>query len=162
MKTKLNIDLADVLKRKYPHGFHVPADIDIDAFLEFADDDWEHELDIDIHELLDDRRAIALIWDAEQVRSHYPHLTDAQAWEVLQACERHYSAEVGLSWRDVEEEVNNLYPDAAEAKERLLTRLNTLRRQVEALPAEERAAPAAYGEIAAKLDAVEAALHGEA
>ena len=36
MKTKIEINLADILERKYPHGFHVPADIEISSFLEFA------------------------------------------------------------------------------------------------------------------------------
>jgi hypothetical protein len=44
---QLTVNLADVLERKYPSGFHVPADIDIGMFLEFADDDWDHTIDID-------------------------------------------------------------------------------------------------------------------
>ena len=47
MSRHLTVNLADVLERKYPSGFHVPADIDIGTFLEFADDDWDHPLDLD-------------------------------------------------------------------------------------------------------------------
>src|SRR5262245_9025113 len=113
MKTKMQIDLADILKRKYPHGFHAPADIDIDAFLEFADDDWDHGLDIDIHEVLAESKAIALIWDADMLLSTYPHLTEEQAWEVLQECERDYAAEHGLTWDDVAEVVCERFPEPA-------------------------------------------------
>lgn len=36
--TTLTLDLADILRRKYPRGLHAPADLEIDTFLEFADD----------------------------------------------------------------------------------------------------------------------------
>lgn len=80
--TKLTIDLADILKRKHPHGFHAPADIDIDTFLEFADDDWEHELDLT--PFLAGRKEAAVILRAADVKNLYPHLTDEQAWEATE------------------------------------------------------------------------------
>lgn len=153
MTTTLDIDLADILAGKYPRGFHAPADIDITTFLEFADDDWRHELDL--HALLAERHAIALVWDADMLRSHYPHLTAEQAWEALRECERNYTAEAGLTWDDVAEVVTGRFPDAAEARQRLLDRLHGLRRQVEALPGDSRTNPAGYGEVAARLDDVE-------
>jgi hypothetical protein len=158
MKTKLNLDLADVLKQRYPRGFHAPADIDIDGLIEFGDEDWEHVLDIDVRQLLARQNAIALIWDADMLLSTYPHLTPEQAWEVLQQCERDYSAEEGLTWDLVAEVVHDRFPDAPEAKQRLLDRLTTLRRMLEALPAQERDDPAGYGGIAAQVDALEDAI----
>lgn len=78
--TKVTIDLATILERKYPCGFHAPADIPIDLFLEFADDDWEHTVSLD--DLLDGQRAAALTFTAADVKERRPDLTDEQAWEV--------------------------------------------------------------------------------
>ncbi len=78
-----------------------------------------YTLDIDIHELLARHRAIALIWDADMLQSTYPHLTAGHAWEVLQACERHYTAENGLTWDDVAEVAGELYPDPADQRKRI-------------------------------------------
>lgn len=153
MTLKLEIDLADILADRYPHGFHAPADTDVTTLLEFADDDWRHELDL--HALLAGRHAIALVWDADMLLSHYPHLTPDQAWEVLRECERNYTAEAGLTWDDVTGVVSDRFPDAAEAKQRLLDRLHALRRRVEALPDDPRTGPADYGGVAARLDDIE-------
>src|SRR5437588_12359714 len=114
MKPKLQLDLADILKRKYPHGFHAPADSDIDMLLEFGADDWALDLDLDVHDLLAGRHAIALIWEADVLLSHYPHLTKDQAWEVLQECERNYKDEEGLTWDDIAAVVNDRFPDPPE------------------------------------------------
>src|ERR1700733_11162798 len=61
--TNIEIDLADILEQKYPHGFHVPADIDLSLFLEFGDDDWTH--DLDLKSLLAHDRRIALVFTTE-------------------------------------------------------------------------------------------------
>ena len=61
MTMTLEIDLADILENKYPNGFHAPADIDISSFLEFTDDDWRHE--IDIEDLLAANRFIGVVWN---------------------------------------------------------------------------------------------------
>jgi hypothetical protein len=81
--TEITIDLADILERKYPRGFHAPADIPIDTFLEFADDDWEHR--IDLAALLDDQRLAPVTFGVADVKERRPDLTDEQAWEVAQA-----------------------------------------------------------------------------
>ncbi|MBA4068169.1 MAG: hypothetical protein C0501_31610 [Isosphaera sp.] len=153
MTMKIDIDLADIVASKYTQGFHAPADIDVTTLLELADDDWHHELDL--RAVLAGQHAIALIWDADMLRSRHPHLTAEQAWEALRECERNYTAEAGLTWDDVSEVVNDRFPDAAEARQRLLDRLQSLRRQVEALPDDPRADPAGYGEVVARLDDVE-------
>lgn len=107
--TKITLDLADILKRKHPHGFHAPADLDIDTFLEFADDDWEHELDV--HELLAGRQQIADIWCVEDVQSVRPDLTDDEAWEVLLEVKRHHDANFGITWDVLERHADQLYPE---------------------------------------------------
>ena len=85
------------------------ASVDVDNLFETAH--IPDEPDIDLHDLLDEQRAIALLWDAVMVRSTYPHLTEDDAWQVLQECERTYSAEHGLAWDDVGAVVAELFPD---------------------------------------------------
>lgn len=81
MTRQLTVNLADVLERKYPSGFHVPTDIDIGTFLEFADDDWDHTLDLDA--LLAAEHRVATLWSVDDVLSRRPDLTRQQAWQVL-------------------------------------------------------------------------------
>lgn len=85
------------------------ASVDVDNLFETAHLPDEHELDL--HDLLAEGHAIALIWDTGMLLSHYPHLTDEQAWDVLQECERNYNSEHGLTWDDVTEVVAERYPD---------------------------------------------------
>ena len=156
MTTKLQIDLARILGDKYPKGFHTPADIDIDTFLEFAEDDWGHELDLNA--LLAESFRVALVLDLDDVKRVRPDLNDEQSWDVLQ----NFRAAV-QEWRNplleiITDLADQTYPSAADAKLRLGERLRTLLRQVEALPADERTNPAVYGGIAAKIDDVEEAL----
>lgn len=85
------------------------ASVDVDNLIETANLPNEHEFDL--HDLLDERYAIALIWDADQVLSHYPHLTKEQAFAVLKKCEREYKGEEGLCWDDIADTVARLFPD---------------------------------------------------
>lgn len=58
--------------------------------------------DINIHELLADRKQIAIVWSVEDVQEVRPDLTDEQAWEVLQAVERQHDATIGITWLTLE------------------------------------------------------------
>lgn len=107
--TKFTLDLAAVLKKRHPKGFHAPADLDIDTFLEFADDDWTHELDV--HDLLAERRQIADVWGTEDVRSVRPDLTADQAWEVLRAVKRYHDDQFGITWEVLDHHAESLYPE---------------------------------------------------
>jgi hypothetical protein len=155
MKTKIEINLADILERKYPRGFHVPADIDITNFLEFADEDWQHE--IDLHELLASDRRVALVYSTEDVKAVRPGLDDDQAWEIL----RQFAATCKDGPTPMLDTMRQLaemtYPNG---KQLLRERLARLARDIDALPDQERDNPAAYGEAAAKLDAVECQVKG--
>jgi hypothetical protein len=153
--TTVGIDLADILEQKYPHGFHVPADIDLSMFLEFGDEDWTHELDLKA--LLAKDRRIALMFDTEQVKTLRPHLDDDQAWEVLQQFESACEDFQEPMLETIRQLADFAYPND---KAILRERLNRLSRAVEALPDRERTNPAAYGETAAKLDTLETELKG--
>jgi hypothetical protein len=57
---------------------------------------------IDIHELLAERRQIALIWSTEDVQGLRPDLSEDQCWEVLQDVDRYKDAELGITWLTLE------------------------------------------------------------
>ena len=157
MNTTLEIDLADILEHKYPHGFHAPADIDISSFLEFADDDWSHELDIEA--LLAANRLIGVVWNIQLVLDERPDLTDEEAWTVLQACQPHFE-EVTDSIREIIRQQADLFPKL-KGKSALRWQLARIERLIEALPEDECTDPAAYGCVGAELDTVATLVKGE-
>jgi len=67
---------------------------------------------IDIHAELARRRQVAIIWSASDVQSVRPDLTDDQAWEVLQECERCHDCEFGFSWTHIESVADELFPQS--------------------------------------------------
>lgn len=108
---KLKINLRDHIRdaADSDNMLTFEACVDVDNLFETGHLPDEQELDL--HELLDEERAIALVWDTGMLRSHFPHLGEDQAWDVLKECERNYSAEHGLTWDDVTEVVAERYPD---------------------------------------------------
>jgi hypothetical protein len=69
---------------------------------------------IDVHDLLAERRQVAIVWSAEDVQSVRPDLTDDQAWEVLQQCRKVQDCEIGFNWLLIELVADDLYPDASD------------------------------------------------
>jgi hypothetical protein len=67
---------------------------------------------IDVHELLEQRRQVAVIWCIEDVQSVRHDLTDDQAWEVLQECCRIHDCELGFNWLLIETVADELFPIA--------------------------------------------------
>src|SRR6516165_6352445 len=111
MKVKVNLHkLIEDNASTYNGHLQVNAQIDLEELFGSIPDKQE----IDVHDLLADQHAIALIWDTEQLRNHYPHLTEDQAWEVLQHCERGYKGEEGLTWDDIAKVVQDLHPEPQE------------------------------------------------
>jgi hypothetical protein len=72
---------------------------------------------IDVHELLRQRRQVAVIWSVEDVQEVRPDLTDDQAWEVLQRCHDKHDCELGLTWTTIEIVADGLFPESPSAKE---------------------------------------------
>jgi hypothetical protein len=108
MKVKLNLhELIEGNASTYNGHLQVNAQIDLEELFGSIPDKQE----IDVHDLLADQHAIALIWDTQQLRNRYPHLTEEQAWEVLQECERNYKGEEGLTWDDIAKVVQELHPE---------------------------------------------------
>jgi hypothetical protein len=54
--------------------------------------------EVDIHELLAQRRQVAVICSSQDVQRMHPYLNDHQAWEVLQYCINRYNCEMNLVW----------------------------------------------------------------
>jgi hypothetical protein len=72
--------------------------------------EFDRSRPFDIHEFLARRRQVAVIWCVEDVQGVRPHLTDDQAWEVLQQCRRVHDCEVGFNWLLIETVADDLFP----------------------------------------------------
>lgn len=64
----------------------------------------------DIHQLLEQRRQVAVIWSVEDVQSVRPGLNDDQSWEVLQQCRKVHDCEVGFTWLLINYVADDLFP----------------------------------------------------
>ena len=65
---------------------------------------------IDIHEILAQRRSIADIWSTEVVQSVRGDLSDDQAWEVLLQCKRVHDCNHGFTWELIEVVADSMFP----------------------------------------------------
>lgn len=72
---------------------------------------------IDIEGVLAKRNQIAIIWNIEDVQEVRPHLTEEQAWQVLQASKCQHDANLGINWHTLESHADFLFGDAPEASE---------------------------------------------
>jgi hypothetical protein len=63
-----------------------------------------------VRELLAKHHSIAAIWCIDDVRWVRPHLTEEQAWEVLEQVDRKHDAEYGISWTTLETVADDLFP----------------------------------------------------
>ena len=74
--------------------------------------DTGEPVDINAHvrQLLANQRSIAAIWCTDDVRGIRPHLTEEQAWEVLQEVDDRHDAEWGITWTTLEVTADDLYP----------------------------------------------------
>ncbi len=65
--------------------------------------------EIDIHELLAERRQVAVTWCCEDVKHVRPDLTEDQCWEVLQQVKDIHDAQWGISWTTLETVARDLF-----------------------------------------------------
>jgi len=65
--------------------------------------------EIDIHELLAERRQVAVTWCCEDVKHVRPDLNDAQAWEVLQQCIDQHDCKWGFTWTFIKDVAQHLF-----------------------------------------------------
>jgi hypothetical protein len=110
MTLKLNVH--ETLQMLRDADLTASARIAIDDLLEEVSPDEEFQLDL--HELLQRNRLIALIWSIEDVQEVRPDLTDGQAWEVLEQAGRKQDAELGITWTTLECVAEDLFGEAPE------------------------------------------------
>jgi hypothetical protein len=65
---------------------------------------------LDLHELLAQRREIAFVWSIEDVQNVREDLNDNQAWEVLLQCQRVHDCNDGFTWLLIEAVADSLFP----------------------------------------------------
>lgn len=65
---------------------------------------------IDIHDLLAQRRQIAVIWSVEDVQGVREELSDDQAWEVLLQCQRVHDCNHGFTWELIGAVADSMFP----------------------------------------------------
>jgi hypothetical protein len=66
--------------------------------------------DINVHELLEQRREVAIIWCIEDVQELRPDLDDDQSWQVLQRCQRVHDCNHGFTWDLIQYVADDLFP----------------------------------------------------
>jgi hypothetical protein len=71
-----------------------------------------HLSHIDIHEVLEQRGQVAVIWCIEDVQEIRPDLSDAQAWDVLQTCKDRHDCTLGFTWTFIELIAEEIFPEA--------------------------------------------------
>jgi hypothetical protein len=65
---------------------------------------------IEIQDLLAQRREVAVIWSTEDVQSVRQDLSDDQAWEVLLQCKRVHDCNHGFTWELIEVVADLMFP----------------------------------------------------
>jgi len=152
MTRTLSINLGEILEEKYPNGFHVPAYIDISAFLEFGEDDWSHGLNFDA--ILEAEDQVALIWSVDDVLARRPDLDEQQAWKILVAARDDYErSQCHLDF--IEATANGLYPVGECARIQLTRRVETLLKTLETLSETDFSQPDHVASIVSRLDDLE-------
>jgi hypothetical protein len=63
-----------------------------------------------VRQLLAKQHSIAVIWCTDDVREIRPHLTEKQAWEVLQEIDDQQDAECGINWTTLETTTDDMFP----------------------------------------------------
>ena len=79
--------------------------------------DGPTDIGLHVHALLARHHQIAAIWSIEDVKGIRPHLTDEQAWQVLEHVGDKHDAEWGISWITLETVADDLFPEPANTQE---------------------------------------------
>jgi hypothetical protein len=66
---------------------------------------------LQIHQLLEERKQIAVIWSIEDVQEVRPDLNDDQAWAVLKHAENCHDANHGVCWETLKIVADCLFGD---------------------------------------------------
>jgi len=109
--TTVKLKLRDLLSRALGGTtMHVPATVDLDDMMEFADFvNISEEIEQNIDDLLTAQRMIGIIWQIEDVKGRRPELSDQQCWDVLQTMQREHDCGLGISWDTIESTAESLF-----------------------------------------------------
>ena len=75
-----------------------------------------HQVDVDIDELLAEHHAIGIVWDIEHIKDQRRDLTDEQAWQVLQECQRSWERLNDPMLETIRQVADKFYPKPREAR----------------------------------------------
>lgn len=158
MTYSLDIELSDPLEAAIDDITDEVADA-IENIRKFRFHRVIHTAEIDIDELLAEHQAIGIVWDIQHVKDHRPDLTDEQAWEVLQECQRSWERLNDPMLEAIRQIAGDLFPQL-KGKAALRAYLARIERRIEALPEDECTDPAGYGSVGAELDTVATIVKG--
>jgi hypothetical protein len=116
---KHQFNLRDLIAANADHEtlMLAPVGIEIDELFDFNGIAHEQEVDIDRHDLLRKNRQIAHLWGIEDVQDVRGDLTEDQAWQVLQECDRRLDSTLGITWENIEFVADDLFGPARGAEE---------------------------------------------
>jgi hypothetical protein len=57
------------------------------------------------------RKEIVIVWHVDDVKQVRPHLTDEQAWTVLESIGENHDAEYGVCWSTLSDHADSLFPE---------------------------------------------------
>lgn len=106
---KVKVNLREALTSAWSDTPTIPATIDLDEVFEFLDTGDEHEVEVEIDELLQQNRTIGHLWTVEDVQSIRDDLDPDQAWTVLQGVEHDLDSTRGVTWDVIEQKAYDLF-----------------------------------------------------
>ena len=74
-------------------------------------------VDIDIHNLLAQHRAIAIVLGIQHVKDQRPDLNDEQAWKVLQNCQQAHERLMDPMLENIRQIADSFYPQQCQARQ---------------------------------------------
>jgi hypothetical protein len=114
MTYKLEIDISDELEEACDSALNAVEEA-ISDIQRNGPPAESKTIEVDIHELLAQRKEIAVIWSIEDVKGVRTDLSDDEAWQVLQQVQDIHDAEWGINWTTLETVADDLFPKPDDA-----------------------------------------------
>jgi hypothetical protein len=109
---KLTVTIkASELTAAEPDSLRFGPKASLEAVLHSVLTEIDFQAEIDLYAVLDQRQCIAHIWKVEDVKSIREHLTNDEAWHVLQLVEKRLDSNYGINWDFIADVADELYPE---------------------------------------------------